>query len=153
MKLNTSKITNFIQLRPILQRLVSTTLILVCCHSRIVNVQYSQKQYIRIFAHDKQYMCDYFNEKNLSSTLLFPKWDSSKKMFYPLYQSSFCSPVLAKKKCSKKKRILFQQFVADFKITPLQQPTPTNCYKKIYFRIQITFEKKNLHLYFAFIIF
>ena len=50
MKLNTSKITNFIQPRPRLWRLVTTNLILVRCHSRIENVQYSYKQYIRILS-------------------------------------------------------------------------------------------------------
>ena len=50
MKLNMSKITNFIQPRPRLWRLVTTNLILVRCHSRIENVQYSYKQYIRILS-------------------------------------------------------------------------------------------------------
>ena len=122
MKLNTSKIANFIQPRPILQRLVSTNLILVCCHSRIANVQYSQKQYIRIFAHDKQYICVIISLRKSLIGLL-------QKNVLPLYQLSFCSPVPAKKKSSKKKRILFHQFVVDLKITPLYQPTPTNCYK------------------------
>ena len=106
MKLYTSKIANFIQPRPILQRLVSTNFILVCCHSRIANVQYSQKQYIRIFAHDKQYICVIISPRKSFLHLIIPQWDSSKKTFY-LYISQVSAPLSQPKKNVLKRRESF----------------------------------------------
>ena len=98
MKLNTSKITNFVQPRPILQRLVQTNLILVCCHSRVAYVQYSQKQYIRIFAHDKQYICVIISPRKSFLHLIIPQWDSSKKKCFTFISVKFLLPCPSQEK-------------------------------------------------------
>ena len=98
MKLNTIKITNFIQPRPSLWTLVLTNLILVCCRSGIANVQYSYiyKKCFRIFPQDKQYICVSISLRKSFLNLIIPRMGLLQKIVLPFTSVRLLPP--AKKK-------------------------------------------------------